>query len=554
VHYLKHDEQLVVESATERWTIDGPGRKVTNPLFSISVRKATLLDEQQYVHLKDGRTGTKRAVHGPGIAFLGPYESALNNVSNAIHIDKDTAVRVLDTASGRQRLVTNSGAAAVGRFFPLPTEAVLEVQKLVRVEPHQVVIVQDADGLYHFFGGAADAAAPTPAHTTSTHTAPTHTAATHTAATHTATATSHGAFGVIKSSQVGSQLPSSDGEGELPAEPTQVTPTPAGVAASGALGTAFFLQPHWKLITMSWSSAIDPHAANDAAAPVHTPGTLAYKQNVTKVDLRARYTSFEYRVRTLDNVELVLQGTIFWQVTHVPTMISATGDPVGDVFYHARSALIQAVSAVKLTTFMTSFNALVADAAATDTTFYAARGVRLHSLEVTSYRPADDATALVLQKIISETTNRINRLQQQRSQNEVERSRLDSEVLIEQARQELERARAQNQKQALLDRAAAAAEVDQLKLRAELALETSCKLRRAPATPPLPPTARRVVCASPRRSHASLLRWAGSCPTPRPSSNCTRSSTASTWRRTWSTPRRATSAAARPTSSSRRAT
>merc|ERR1719450_219322 len=115
---------------------------------------------------------------------------------------------------------------------------------------------------------------------------------------------------------------------------------------------------------MTWSSATSTSTESTESHPADSgdakPGTLAFKVNVTKIALRARYTSFEYRVRTLDNVELVLQGTIFWQVTHVPTMISATGDPVGDVFYHARSALIQAVSAVKLTTFMTSFNALVA--------------------------------------------------------------------------------------------------------------------------------------------------------------------------------------------------
>ena len=117
--------------------------------------------------------------------------------------------------------------------------------------------------------------------------------------------------------------------------------------------------------------------------------------------------------------ELLLEGTIFWQVVDVPRMIERTGDPKGDVWYHARSSLIQAVSAVTLEQFMASFNAIVSRAAATDAAFYEQRGVRLHGLEVVRYECADGKTAGVLQEIIQETTNRINRLQKQKSENEV---------------------------------------------------------------------------------------------------------------------------------------
>merc|ERR1712066_1118852 len=96
----------------------------------------------------------------------------------------------------------------------------------------------------------------------------------------------------------------------------------------------------------------------------------SHKVPVTKIDLRAQYAFFEYAVRTSDNVELVLEGTIFWQVTNVPQMIHATGDPKGDVWYHARSALIQAVSQVTLEEFMASFNEIVTNATSSDDKFY----------------------------------------------------------------------------------------------------------------------------------------------------------------------------------------
>merc|ERR1711871_1054877 len=142
-------------------------------------------------------------------------------------------------------------------------------------------------------------------------------------------------------------------------------------------------------------------------------------------------------VRTSDNAELVLEGQIFWQVTDVAKMIERTGDPKGDVWYHARSSLIQAVSLVTLETFMSSFNALVVKAAETDKAFYEERGVVLHNLEVVRYAPKDDETARVLQKIIQETTNHINRMQQQKSENEVEKEKMVALIEIERQRADL---------------------------------------------------------------------------------------------------------------------
>merc|ERR1711988_62960 len=61
---------------------------------------------------------------------------------------------------------------------------------------------------------------------------------------------------------------------------------------------------------------------------------VAFKIPVTKIDMRPQYAFFEYTVRTSDNVELVLEGTIFWQANDVAKMVERTGDPKGDVWYH----------------------------------------------------------------------------------------------------------------------------------------------------------------------------------------------------------------------------
>merc|ERR1719247_2079474 len=127
-------------------------------------------------------------------------------------------------------------------------------------------------------------------------------------------------------------------------------------------------------------------------------------------------------------------------------MIERTGDPKGDVWYHARSALIQAISTVNLETFMSSFNAIVQQAAATDKAFYDARGVVVHNLEVVRYEPKDAETGRTLQAIIQETTNHINRMQQTKSEVEVEREKMTALIDIEKQRAGLIKEKTANEK------------------------------------------------------------------------------------------------------------
>jgi len=378
----KNEYSKVVDAGTgEIRVVRGPRvlvpTKATERLGPIE--PAFELLKHQYVRLVDQATGTVRVERGEAIIVPGPNEHAIvpsghqHAVQDAVMVDDETAVLVASKNSGQQRLVTTKGL-----FFPDRYDEIVEVRKLIRVEPHEVVVARDNDGGYHFYSG------------------------------------DRGSSG------------SSGGD------------------AKKKEGTAFFLQPHHELVTMMWSSGTSP---NDAANNVvRNAKQVAYKVPVTKIDMRAQYAFFEYTVRTSDNVELVLEGTIFWQVSDVRRMIERTGDPKGDVWYHARSALIQAVSLVTLETFMSSFNALVVKAAETDKAFYEERGVVLHNLEVVRYEPKDDETARVLQKIIQETTNHINRMQQQKSENEVEKEKMVALIEIERQRADLIKEKTANEK------------------------------------------------------------------------------------------------------------
>merc|ERR1719271_1219852 len=341
--------------------------------------KIVLLNNQ-YARLVDSATGDVRVERGEQTIVPGPYEDVAEQ-KDAVYVDDETAVLVLSTETGQQRLVTDKGL-----FFPGKHDRIEEVRKLIRVEPHEVAIARDNAGKYHFYSGRGD-----------------------------------------------------EHRDEHAKEPT------AGSCPNkDATGTTFFLRPHEELVTMMWSSGTSPEDLK--ANVVRNAKAVAFKVPVTKIDMRPQYAFFEYTVRTTDNVELVLEGTIFWQVSDVAKMIERTGDPKGDVWYHARSSLIQAVSKVTLETFMQSFNTIVLEAAATDKAFYDARGVVLHNLEVVRYEPKDAETGRTLQAIIQETTNHINRMQQQRSQNEVEKEKMAALIEIEKQRAGLIKEKTTNEK------------------------------------------------------------------------------------------------------------
>ena len=183
--------------------------------------------------------------------------------------------------------------------------------------------------------------------------------------------------------------------------------------------SSFFLPPHWETVTLMWSR-----------------GRRREKRDlaITIFDTRPQYMSFEFNCRTSDNVEMVLEGTFFWEVVDIAAMLRFTGDAPGDVCSHARSCFIQLISKVTLQQFMEQFNHIAQRAAQSDDTFYTQRGIKIHSLEVTRYACADRSTAAILEQIIAETTNRMNRLSCQESENEVKLAQLHGEEEQENAK------------------------------------------------------------------------------------------------------------------------
>eukprot|EP00408_Alexandrium_pacificum_P017842 CAMPEP_0171193466 /NCGR_PEP_ID=MMETSP0790-20130122/20393_1 /TAXON_ID=2925 /ORGANISM="Alexandrium catenella, Strain OF101" /LENGTH=487 /DNA_ID=CAMNT_0011658643 /DNA_START=171 /DNA_END=1634 /DNA_ORIENTATION=+ len=398
---LGPDDQVVIHNLDGKEVLNGPMTGVLNPFRDKEWRKAQRLEPTQYVRIMDMLSGAKRVEEGPKLLFLnaydqaeanqtkivlkkdqyirfvdrltgtervlrgpqtivpGPWEESAQGRQQAKFVNRDSAVVVLNKVDGTQRLHTTPGV-----FFPSAYETVLEERSLIRVLPHETMVVRNKFGRYLIYSGAG----------------------------------------------------------------------------GNATGTSFFLGPYDKLVEMEWSVFSAPSDVN----PVQT----ITKETVTVIDMRVRKVEYQYEVRTNDNVNLRLQGTIFWKITDVSRTISMTDDPAGDVWHHARSALIQAVSKADLDTFMRSFNALVQVSFRQQAAdgFYVQRGVEVQSMEVTKYDCVDPETAATLQDIIKETTNRINRLQAQRSENDVQFAKLRADIVLERQRTQLIQTQAFNER------------------------------------------------------------------------------------------------------------
>jgi hypothetical protein len=305
------------------------------------------LQKGYYIRMVDKKTGVERVMQGPQTFMPTPEEYAPDGAKEAIFVDTETALLVRDRALGTKILITTIGA-----FIPAPYQTIIETRRLIKVLPHQSIVVRDHNGRLNVKQGGTTAAQ-----------------------------------------------------------------------------AAFFLGPYEQVVTQKWSSFTEANA----------DGSALTKADVTAIDMRVKPIFFKYEVRTSDNVVLQLEGTIFWKVSNVANMLATTGDPEGDIWYHCRSALIQAISKTTYEKFMDDFNTISMNAftAQKGDAFYTTRGVDVQNMELTRQECVDPAVDAIRQLIIQETTNRINRLQEANSKVDVELEAMTGKVALEQQRYQL---------------------------------------------------------------------------------------------------------------------
>jgi regulator of protease activity HflC (stomatin/prohibitin superfamily) len=382
--FLREDQQLFVQSLTRKWVVRGPRRYVLRPFWTAKRMSGKTLGPTEYLRIRNSMTGELRNECGPQLFFPDVHDEILEELE-VIALKHNEYLRIKDSVTGRIR--TEHGEAKV---YISPTEVLVDpkkdVQRGINVDDKTAVLIRD---------------------------------------------TKTGQLDLITEKQV--FTPDSHQEIVEVRERIRLEEHEAVIIMDKdgryqfRQGTdkerSFFLDPYSKLVTLQWSTGIDKSKRD---------------LSISKIDQRPKYMWYEFSARTRDNVDLILGITCFWEVSDVKAMILTTDDAPGDLCSHARSMILQKISQVSLEKFLEAFNQIVHNAVFEgDGDFYRRRGVTLHAVEVRSVTCGDEKTQHVLQEIINETTQRINRMQKQESENEVQMQRIKGEIAAEETRSKL---------------------------------------------------------------------------------------------------------------------
>jgi len=396
---LQDDEYMKLKDMTtgKRWVQKGKALVFLEPSWKIEtssakdsgIRKAWVLKAYEYVRLIDSVTGKVTMIKGEDTVFPGPDEDLLDgDKMTALDLKVNDYSKVLDQSTGDIRVVAGPGQVFLG-----PHEKLLDggKKKAVEVDAEHAVLVRDKSTGQVRLVTETQLFVPGP----------------------------HESIEEIRD-----LIKLSDHDALIVKDREGLFKYYYGSDSKRAPDQprSFFLPPYSEIVKLCWSR-----------------GRRREKRDlfIDRFDTRAQYMSFEFNCRTKDNVELVLEGTFFWEVVDFPLMVQTTGDTSGDICNHARSQFIKHVAQVTLKEFMDDLNCISNKVYTEDAHFYATRGVKVHSLEVTRYACAEESTSEVLQQIIQETTNRMNRLSQAESENEVKLFRMQGQIEQERLNGEL---------------------------------------------------------------------------------------------------------------------
>jgi len=435
--FVSMDEQVVIEGLKEQTVINGPTSVFVNPITTKSshIRKALSLGLSDYCVIKNILSGEKRVEVGPKLVWLKAYDKIKkdnygNEKRSALSLKANEYVRFIDNETGKVRIVKGEQGCVV----PGPNDQFLDpngkkqamdlkIYEYIKIQNKKTGEVRTERGeklvflgpFEEFVGSTKQLAVEVDEETAV----------------------------LVRNKRSGQQylvtekmlfVPSNDEDVAEVRKLIKLADYEACIVrdksgkdsyffGSNEQQRSFFLPPYSQLVELLWSR-----------------GRRRERRDlrIKKLDLRPMFMSFEFNCRTNDNVELVLEGSFFWEVVDLRSMMKFTNDTTGDICNHARSRFIELVSKVTLQEFMTKFNVIAKMVHEEDkSNFYNQRGVKIHSLEVTGYRCAEASTALILEQIIQETTNRMNKLQQQESENEVQLQEIRGDIEEEKARSEL---------------------------------------------------------------------------------------------------------------------
>eukprot|EP01130_Rhizamoeba_saxonica_P006879 TRINITY_DN275_c0_g1_i1.p1 TRINITY_DN275_c0_g1~~TRINITY_DN275_c0_g1_i1.p1 ORF type:complete len:569 (+),score=137.82 TRINITY_DN275_c0_g1_i1:64-1770(+) len=455
--FLNDQEQKYLKSPVGRSVKNGPGCFCIGPCNEGETREGITVREDQYVKIKDNLSGRVRVQDGPAFFFQGAFDDN-PNVKSCYALDRtqylivrnsnsgerwmmkgpqrwipgpydivereDAAltltindyVKIRDTETGVIRVERGESMVFIGAYeeiiFPINRPHKNGIVEAINVDEHTSVLVRDISTAELFLVTKEQLFVPNPYQEIE---------------------------GIQKKIVLEAHetmiIRDKDGKYHFMSGAGNTKPSKELLKRKGygkdsdfiktlykEGGKSFFVPPYCEILKLVWT----------------TQGFGNSKEKVTRIDSRPHFMEYTFVCRTSDNVELIIDVTFFWQILNVQDMIKMTDDAPGDICAHARSIVIQAVSKLPMEEFMSDFNQILAHALLEqEDPFYEERGVVIHTVEVKSFHCKDDGTENVLQEIIKERTDRLNRLQKQESDNEVKIYKMKGDIEEEKLNGEL---------------------------------------------------------------------------------------------------------------------
>ncbi|CAF2150150.1 unnamed protein product [Rotaria magnacalcarata] len=191
------------------------------------------------------------------------------------------------------------------------------------------------------------------------------------------------------------------------------------ILKNGMKDKSFFIYPYQQIYMQQWSNDLK----KDHRSTVQ----------VDRFDTRNQYMDYEFLVRTADNVEIILDVSIFWQITDLYKLVLVTQDPPEDICNHTRSEILSQVSKYNMKEFMELPNSKLISSVNSDNndSFYESRGVNVIRVEVLQKRCKDPEIQKIFKQIIDEKTNRIKNIEKQEAENEIKLRDLNGQIEAE---------------------------------------------------------------------------------------------------------------------------
>ena len=134
IHFVKDDEQLLIESPTTRTVFNGPGRYTSKPFERINRRKGEMLGPTDYIRVRNTLTGELRNERGPQLYFLEANEE-VDSYEEAYPLKANQYLKIMDTRTGTVRV--ERGETTV--YIEPTEELVTSTEQGIDIDEHKAV-------------------------------------------------------------------------------------------------------------------------------------------------------------------------------------------------------------------------------------------------------------------------------------------------------------------------------------------------------------------------------------------------------------------------------